>query len=559
MRKQNIFTRTTISMLVASALTAASAPAFAADDAQIEQMQNEIKMLEQKLEAMKNDVAKTKADVQKTEEAQQETQAKVEKVASSVPNPSTQIRGIPSGKGINYGKVNVQFGGFAASETAYRSKSLQSDIGSPFKAVPFGAVNPAYNQTEFRGTERQSRVSMLATGAVDPDTIVSAYYELDFLSSGTTANPNESNSFSPRTRHAYANIDWLNSGFHLLAGQTWSLATLNTHGITPRNEYIPLTVDAQYNIGFTWQRQWQLRMVQDWDQKYWAALSFENSQTVGVGGAAPAGTFNQFGLVPPGGSLFNPVGGPNAAGTITPAAMSMNKYPDVIAKFAAETDFGHFEIFDVMRNFQSNYGTGTAAAPTAAYQQSTWTNGIGFGAIIPIVDKTLEFSLSGLSGKGMGRYGTTQLVDATYNADGSINPVKSTQLLAGFLWHADPKWDIYGNYGIEKVSSTTFTSGATTYGFGDGVTGTSNLACSTPNYGNNQWGAVAGCSAGGYIKDASEGTLGFWWSFYKGDFGRAAFSVQYSHVKLDSFAAALGGSMSTTDNMLFTSLRYFPF
>jgi len=556
MRKQNIFTRTKISLVVASCLAASSMPAFAADSSQIDEMKQEIKALEQKLEAMQADVQKTRqvqqqteAKVEETKKAQEETRAQVEQVVSSVPNLSRQVRGLPEGKGVNFGKVNVQLGGFAASETVYRSVGLQSDIGSPFSKIPFAASaapglvgtpgtgqaysGPAYNQSEFRGTERQSRISLLATSAVDPNTLVSAYYELDFLSSGTTANANESNSFSPRTRHAYGTIDWLDSGFHILAGQTWSLATLNTHGITPRNEYIPLTIDAQYVPGFTWSRQWQFRMVKDWDKKYWGALSFENAQTSGVSGSNVAAS-NIYGIVPPGGSLFNNVGpsGTSAA----PVAMSINKYPDIIAKLAAETDYGHYEVYDLARNFQSTYGL--AATGGATNMQNTWTNAVGAGAVIPVIGKVLDFSISGLYGKGIGRYGTSGLSDATIGADGALLPLKGSQILAGITWHADPKVDVYGNVGEEKVDSASYYNSANQLsGYGTGFGG----------------------SSVGNLQSVGQGTVGVWWSFYKGDYGRAALGAQYSRTKLQTFANTSGVAMSTSDNMFFTSLRYYPF
>ncbi len=537
MRKQNIFTRTKISLVVASCLAASSMPAFAADSSQIDEMKQEIKALEQKLEAMQADVQKTQqvqqqteAKVEETKKAQEETQVKVEKVASTVTNMSESVRGIPTGKGIQVGKVNLQFGGFLASETAYRSRSLQSDIGSPFSQIPFASSvgDNRYNQSEFRGTERQSRISMLATANVDPETVVSGYYELDFLAAPQTANPNQSNSFSPRTRHVYANIDWLDSGFHILAGQTWSLATLNTQGITPRNEYIPLTIDAQYVVGFNWARQWQFRMVKDWDKKYWGALSFENSQTHGVAGVTPTGV-TAYGYTLPnvGGSLFD-----------NQNTMSYNKYPDVIAKFAAETDYGHYEIYDLMRNFQS-------ASTTTPATANTWTNAVGAGAIIPIVPKVLDFSISGLVGKGVGRYGTTQLNDATYNALGELNPLSGSSFLAGLTWKADPKWDVYANYGQERINSSTYAcaGGTGTCGFGDGVASAATLDG----------------APGSYLKNVAQSTAGVWWSFYKGGYGAAKLGLQYSHTTLNTFAPVGGGSLSTSDNMFFTSLRYYPF
>ena len=75
-------------------------------------------------------------------------------------------------------------------------------------------------------------------------------------------------------------------GAHLLAGQEWSLATMNTKGITPRQEDIPLTIDAQYVPGFVWQRTPQIRLVKDIAENAWVAISAENPATT-IAGTAP--------------------------------------------------------------------------------------------------------------------------------------------------------------------------------------------------------------------------------------------------------------------------------
>jgi hypothetical protein len=74
-------------------------------------------------------------------------------------------------------------------------------------------------------------------GDIDPFQKLSGYYETDFLGVGNTSNYNQSNSWAPRLRHAYFTYDNnVPFGFHFLAGQTWSLATANQVGITPRKE-----------------------------------------------------------------------------------------------------------------------------------------------------------------------------------------------------------------------------------------------------------------------------------------------------------------------------------
>jgi hypothetical protein len=53
----------------------------------------------------------------------------------------------------------------------------------------------------------------------------------------------------------------------------------HTKGIVPRQEDIPLTIDAQYVPGFVWQRTPQIRLVKDFDYNISAAISAENPAT----------------------------------------------------------------------------------------------------------------------------------------------------------------------------------------------------------------------------------------------------------------------------------------
>jgi len=436
----------------------------------------------------------------------------------------------PKKNGVSYKGVNLQLGGFLASETAFRSNNTESDIGTNYAKLPF-AKDQGYGVSEFRGTERQSRFSLLASGDVSPTTHLAGYYELDFLGTGPTANANQSNSYTPRTRNIYATIDWDEMGLHLLAGQNWSLAVLNTKGITPRNEAVPLTIDAQYMVGFNWERQWQLRLVKDWEKTFWLALSLENAQTVNVGGQLAAGTGNTYQL--PGVSLM-----PSTSN------YSMNSYPDIILKFAWEADFGHFEVWNLLRNFQSRYGGTTAA--TQGNRQDTWADSVGLGFTVPVLWKQLDVTASGLYGSGAGRYGTTQLADATYAADGSLNPLVGTQYLVQLVYHTTNRLDIYGGFGQEMVASSVGGGGA--FGFGDNVTGTNNAGCSN-----------VGGTCTPFIKQSTQANIGAWWAFYKGDYGVMKLGAQYSHTTLDTFADASNFAPSTNQDMFFTSLRYYPF
>ena len=105
---------------------------------------------------------------------------------------------------------------------------------------------------------------------------VTGYVETDFLSAGSSSNSNESNSYTLRLRQFWGEYDNTDLGLHFLGGQAWSLATMYRVGLVPRQENVPLTIDAQYVVGFNWARQPQFRVAKDFDDhKIWAGLSLE--------------------------------------------------------------------------------------------------------------------------------------------------------------------------------------------------------------------------------------------------------------------------------------------
>jgi hypothetical protein len=438
--------------------------------------------------------------------------------------------------GITYKGVNIQLGGFLASETVYRTNNMASDIGTSYNKLTFPS-DQGYGVSEFRGSERQSRFSLLAQGDTEGGTHLTGYYELDFLGNSPSANENESNSFTPRTRNVYMTADWQESGWHVLAGQNWSLVTMNTKGITARSEYIPPTVDAQYEVGFQWARQWQMRLVKDWQKVFWAAISLEQSQTVAASGA-PASDIYQEGSPKPG------VDGTTPGKSLLYTAPSINSYPDVVLKFAWEPEFGHFEIYNLMRNFESRYGGTSLASDTS--KQSKWTDAVGAGLIVPFWQKQFEVAVSGLFGQGIGRYGTAQIPDATYAVDGSLNPLSGAQYLAQLTWHGPSNVDVYASYGQESVSASAGNNG-TAFGYGDGATPT-NAGCTT-----------LGGTCAAQFKSVNQVNVGAWWSFYKGNYGTGKLGVQYSHTTVATFADATGFAPSTKEDMVFTSLRFYPF
>ena len=246
----------------------AQAPAASAEAQALQQQVEALKQQVESLQAWHDSEAGRSQDLsaQVTDLKQQLAQAQTQAQAAQT-QAQEQIQTIPGvvhdqiaaaqpkdGK-LHYKGISLTLGGFVAAEGIYRSKNELADISSQFAKLPFDNT-PLGHTNELRGTARQSRVSFLAEGDVNQSTHLAMYGEFDFQAGAQTGNSNESNSYSPRIRHLYGTVDWadpgLGGGLHLLAGQTWSLTTMNSKGITPRNEVTPPTIDAQYVPGFTW-------------------------------------------------------------------------------------------------------------------------------------------------------------------------------------------------------------------------------------------------------------------------------------------------------------------
>jgi hypothetical protein len=130
-----------------------------------------------------------------------------------------------------------------------RTRNENADIANNYSAIPLNG-SPNAKLSEFRGTARNSEFSLLFQGAAGSSKL-KAYVETDFLGAAPTANYVESNSWTPRLRQLWIQID-RPSGWTLTAGQMWSLLTTNQQGIATLGELKPDEEDGQYVVGFTW-------------------------------------------------------------------------------------------------------------------------------------------------------------------------------------------------------------------------------------------------------------------------------------------------------------------
>ncbi|USI72071.1 hypothetical protein [Sphingomonas morindae] len=519
--------------------------------AQVEALQTRLDGQATQQAATQSQVEAQQAQVQSAIQAQQaQVQTSVTQVAQQQAEISKRVDKVEHPDKFAFKGITITPGGFLELAGIYRQHQMANDIATGFNSIPYPNTRTGYTQ-EARFTARQSRVSLLAEGDANKRVHLAMYGEFDFQGAARTANSNESNSFNPRIRNLYGTVDWRlanGNGLHFLAGQNWSLATMNSKGITPRNELTPPQIDAQYVPGFVWTRQPGVRLTADLlDKHLWLAVAVENPQTTfftnGTGQGAMVGSNGTAAPLPA--SLTNNIAG--GSGFDPNNNFSLNHVPDVIGKIAYEASLGghgvHLEGFGIYRDFYDR---------VSGSNQDVTGWGVGGGIVAQLVPGVLDAQFSGLYGKGVGRYGTSQLPDVTFGPDGRISAIREYMLLAGATLHATKMLDIYGFAGEEISKGRYFTTAAgQLYGYGNPLY--TNYGCYTEGSG----------VCNGNTRAIKQITFGFWQKLYQGSFGRAQVGAQYSLTRRESFdglgANGLGFAPRATQNIGFLSFRYYPF
>ena len=437
-------------------------------------------------------------------------------LATTISDETSKIKKeIASPNALHYKGINITPGGYAAGETIYRTKATGGDIPTAFNALPYEGAD-GYQMSEFYGSARQSRLTMLADGKTSWGTL-RGYFEADFLGTGITSNNNQSNSYVLRQRILYAEAK-TNSGWTVAGGQLWSMATEVKKGISsaPSDTLTPLTIDPNYVPGFIWTRQYGFRVVKSSDHAAFG-IALENPQllyTASLAGNEPYAVLGSAGTnggnynaavstCTPATSIVNysnQVETDSAGNTIDVAVpvyktvngcadiatISFNKAPDVIVKAAFDPGFGHYELFGIagfahetifpgettnstLYGGNKEISTGTAVTPALTtagyYNNSVMLGGFGGSARVPVIKDKLTFGVKGLYGPGVGRYGDSTLADVTANASGQLRPIHNLSGLFTVEATPTPKLVLYLNYGGDYAGRNDYaTATATTLG-----------------------------------------------------------------------------------------------
>jgi hypothetical protein len=519
---------------------------------------------------------------------------------------------------IHYKGITITPGGFLAAETVTRTRAESAGINTAFTGIPYPG-NSLAKVSENNFTGRQSRATALFEGKVGTAKL-SGYYEGDFLNAGVTSNNRQSNSYPFRQRQVWAQLA-LDSGFSFTGGQMWTLATENRKGINNRQEWLPMQIDPQYVVGFTWARQYGFRVVKDFGGKFALALSVEGPQaTLGGRGFTALTSTTALGAITTTQNFF--INAPGQAGGLLNAfdatGYTVNKAPDIVVKAAADPGFGHYEVFGIISTFRDRIfpcavaGTNAAnnpapATPTVvtcpvtglaarssagAFNDTRVGGGLGASLDVPLFGKKLDVGLKAVAGDGIGRYGSAQLADETFRPDGTAALIRTAHALGRLEIHPSPKLDIYLYGGSEYAWRAAYT-GYTTIGItatpaipatatspaipattnttisltgigGYGSPAANNSGCSTEGIPSGSFTPSTGGTCAGDIRIITEGTVGFWHKFYNGPHGGMRWGMTYSYITKSGWsgsgglpAGTPGISPKAVDNMIWTSFRYY--
>ena len=359
-----------------------------------------------------------------------------------------------------------------------------------------------------------------------------------------------------------------NSGFAITGGQTWSLVTEDGKSTDTRTEKLPNTVDSQYMVGFSWERQPGFRIQQKLGGAAQTtgvtlAMSVEQAQ-IQLGSTAGAPANFIFGGAGQSGGLYNAFNGTYAN----------NVAPDVLVKAAFDAKKAHFEIGGIARFFRDEYSplnaAGTAIANPSVINKDTKVGGGAFGSARVSLGKYLDVAAQGMGGTGVARYGSSQLGDVTVHPDGTLAPIKNYHGLFSLEGHPTPKLDAYAYFGGEYNQRTVYISPAGTF-VGYGVPNAVDTGCYALTIGAPLATGVSGApgtvgTCGSPTKSIEEGMAGFTYRAVNSPkYGRLQYQATYSYFEKTTWTGVLSGTYPTgfngsgraTNGMVDVSMRYY--
>jgi hypothetical protein len=423
---------------------------------------------------------------------------------------------------LHLGGVTIMPVGFMDFTSVWRTTNPGTGIGSNFGNIPFLNTVTGKN-SEFRLSNQNSRIGARIDGDFK-GTHVLGYWESDFLGNPT------SNNFAV-TNHANLlrlRLYWVQlrkDKWELMAGQSWSMLTPGSTGISPLpgDLFYTQDIDVNYQAGLVWSRTPGLRVVYHPSDSWAMGVAFEDPEQ-SIGGSGGGGTV-QLPIGTGATSIATAYATQlNNGGTVLTAP---NVMPDIEAKVAY--DFKkkfHFEVAGIVREFkafnpnnsQHYYATGGGGSVNLSFELAP----------------RFRVLTNNYWSDGGGRYIFGLAPDVIVRGDGSLSPVHAASTVDGVEFTTKNTL-LYGYYGGVYIGRNVAIDPKTGSPVGYGYSGSAN----TQN------------------RSIQELTFGFNQTFWKdAKYGAITLMAQYSWLTRNPWFVAAGQPDDMHLSMLFFNLRY---
>ncbi len=437
-------------------------------------------------------------------------------VLASVAAPSQAAEQKPASSplSIRIGSAEFTPGGWVDFTSIFRTTNVGSGIGTSFGSIPFSNAT-AGQLTETRFSPQNSRFNLKIT-AKPGNFDVTGFLETDFVGLQPGNVFVTSNSNAPRMRLYW--VDVQRGRWEFLGGQSWSFLAPNRNGVSPlpADIFASLNVDPNLQVGLTWTRAPQFRVVFHPNKKWALGFAIENPEQF-IGGAV---------VLPS--ALTTPYSGQLDNGTLT---STPNAHPDLLPKVAFDGHVGdrhmHIEAVGLVRSF-------TVFNPISG-STSMSTGGGGSVNLNLEMFKNFHVIANSFWSDGGGRYIFGLGPDLVIRGDGTPSLVHSGSAIGGFEWQATARDMLYSYYGVGYFQRNVTVDPATGKEIGFGFAGSSSSA----------------------NRAVQEPTLGYIRTLWKHEnYGGLQVLTQYSYLTRSPWFVAPGTPKNAHASMVYLDLRY---
>jgi hypothetical protein len=506
---------------------------------QLQQTQDELKQTQQTAQQAESKAAAvdsaSQAEAQKVQSDLSDVHATLNTTVATAQQAESKATALEHPANIAYKGLRLSPGGFLELTQYYRSHATLNDLATVFQSTPLeaqGSSASGYNAhlSEYGISARSSRLSLRADADAG-STKLAGFFEIDFNGAAPTSNNNQSSSYTPRIRQAWARTTFAD-GWTITGGQPWSLVTLNRKGTEADNAnlWIPNTIDAQYSIGYNWGRFAELRVSKTLNSNVSLAAALDNPQSL------PFGAGTQEGLATAGGGTYG--GG---------ATYSTNLAPDLIVKFAYDNPrLGHYEIKALGRAFRDRVAP---AGAVKAYTNIGYGDGIGGGAVIPLLPKKIDLIAQGLYGKGISRYQDSGQYDfVVRSTDNKLQDIKAFSVLTGFETHPTHKAEFDLLFGDEYYYRSTYRASGVIAGYGAQTENNSSFY--------TEGSAVPTAAAAANNRNLLNGKAIAYYDLYKGTYGTFRYGLEADYIERSTWSGLNGLAPKGNNKTGFATIRW---